>query len=136
MALAALLVLQAALLPIRAQTVAGAGDARQIGDKFVRLIRKSEKPVISDDMTFLLRAGRPVEWEPAIVAELGHLGRYDEPGFIRMIRAHRFGFFITEGDHGIPIFDARYNPAVLEAIEAAYPAKRNIDGYILRMPSA
>jgi hypothetical protein len=97
-------------------------------------IRASSKPVIADPMTLLIRAGRNVEWEPAIAAELAHTGVYDEAGFVRMIRAHRFGFFVMQGKPSDRIYRERYNPAVLAAIEAAYPVRQPLGNLVLHYP--
>lgn len=102
--------------------------------RLVGVIRSTPHPVISDEMTLLIRAGKPVEWEPAIAAELGVQGRYDQPAFIRLIKARRFGLFITAGGPGVPVFDSRYNPPVLAAIQANYPVTTDIDGFIVRRP--
>ena len=100
----------------------------------VALIRSTPGIVISDDMVLLIRAGRDVEWEPAIVAELGAMGRYDQPALVRMIQQRRFAMFITEGGPGDYIFEARYNPPVLKAMLQNYPRVRNLNGFTIRTP--
>ena len=97
--------------------------------RIVARIARSSRPVIADDMVLLIRAGRPVQWEPAIAAELGHAGLYDEAAFAELIRRGRFGFFVTAGDRGDRLYDERYNPAVADAIDAAYP-RRERHGYL------
>ena len=97
-------------------------------------IRSSDRPVISDDMVILQRGGQPVLWEPAIFAELGANGVWDERPFIRMIEQRRFGFFITHRDRGRRPFDERYNPAVAEAMARAYPRREKIAGLTLHLP--
>lgn len=126
---------QAKLLPSIDMTAADARFARLKTEPLVALIRKTSRPVISDDMTLLIRAGRPVEWEPSIAAELGATGRYDEKSFVRMVREHRFGLFITEGDRGDPVYDSRYNPAVAAAIEAFYPREYKIYRFTVHAPA-
>lgn len=111
---------------------AKAGFAR--GKLFLDLIHLSAKPVISDEMTYLIRAGRSVDWEPAIAAELGATRRYDEAAFVHLIRQKRFGLFITQGDRGEAAFDNRYNPPVADAIEAAYPKKYRLGRFIIHAP--
>ncbi|WEK44550.1 MAG: hypothetical protein P0Y64_07120 [Candidatus Sphingomonas colombiensis] len=101
----------------------------------VARIRASAKPVISDDMVLLIRAGRPVQYEPAIAAELAHSNLYDEAGFARMVRRGDFGFFLTRGDRGSPLFDERYNPRVAAAIDAAYPRKEIIGDLVFHLPA-
>jgi hypothetical protein len=100
----------------------------------VDLIRHSTKPVISDDMTLLIRAGHPVDWEPAIAAELGATGRYDQAGFVRMIREKRFGLFLTEGKRGEYTYDSRYNPPVADAIASAYPREYALGRFTVHAP--
>jgi hypothetical protein len=130
------LCLQAAILP-RWPSVEPALSGRAAAlDKIVALIRATSRPVISDDMTLLIRAGRRVQWEPSIAAELANTGRYDEKAFVRMVREGRFGFFVTFNDRGSRVFDSRYDPAVAEAIHAAYPVERTIAGLILHLPAA
>lgn len=100
----------------------------------VRLIAASQRPVIADDMTLLLRAGKPVRWEPAITAELGATGVYDQAAFIALVHARCFGFFATEGVFGKPPSTMRYNPPVIAAIRAAYPVERQIGINRLHLP--
>lgn len=97
-------------------------------------IRFSNRPVISDDMVILQRGGQPVLWEPAIFAELGANGVWDERPFIRMIEQRRFGFFVTHRDRGRRPFDERYNPAVADAMARAYPRREKIAGLTLHLP--
>lgn len=104
-------------------------------DRLFALIRGAQRPVISDDMVILLRNGKPVQWEPAIFAELASTGVWDERPFVERIRAREFAFFVTVGARGEQLFDSRYNPAVADAIEAAYPVRREVAGYMLHLPS-
>lgn len=103
-------------------------------NELVRLIQAARRPVISDDMVILLRANRRVQWEPAIFAELASKGAWNELPFIAKIRDHQFAFFITVGDRGDRLFDSRYNPAVIEAMESSYPFKQRIAGYTVHFP--
>ena len=126
--------LQAGWLPSIALSAADARLGATKAERIVRLIRHTPRPVISDDMTLLIRAGRRVEWEPSIAAELGATGRYDEPTFVKMVRERRFGMFITEGDRGDPIYDSRYNPAVADAIATYYPREYRVDRFTIHAP--
>jgi hypothetical protein len=90
-----------------------------------REIAATDKPVISDDMVLLLRSGKPVLWEPAIFAELASTGDWDQQPFVDRIRNREFAFFVTWGQRGFDRFDERYNRAVAEAIDAAYPIKQS-----------
>jgi hypothetical protein len=98
-------------------------------------LRSSEKPAISDEMALLIRSGKAVVWEPAIFAELASTGAWDEQPFIQKIRAKDFSMFITDGTRGTILFDKRYNPAVADAIDAAYPVKEKVGGYTVHLPA-
>ena len=134
-----LIALVAIGLPVQALSAGGLPDAaaadRQARDldQIVARIATSPRPVISDDAALLIRAGRPMLWEPAITAELGSAGRYDEAAFVAMIRRRYFGFFVTEGDSGDLLFDQRFNPAVADAIHRAYPRRERIGGRVLHL---
>ncbi len=96
-------------------------DERQA---LVRRIAAADKPVSSEDMTLLMRAGKPVIYEPAIVTELALVGRWDETPLVAMIRGHGFAFMIT-------VFNAvnggaPRSPAVEAAMRAAYPRVEEI----------
>jgi hypothetical protein len=90
-------------------------------DQQVREIRVASKPVLSDDMVVIRKAGKQVVWEPAIFSELAHAGMWDEKLIVQMIDDREFAFIRTIGTKGMPLFDARYRPAVIEAIDRAYP---------------
>jgi hypothetical protein len=118
-----LLIGQVAIIPVSAAQrfhIADGAWNDQLG-RLAAEIRRAKRPVLSDDMVLLLTAGKPVPWEPAIFAELASTGRWDERLIVDMITMHDFAFVITRGHPGSEIYDSRYNPAVSQAIEAAYP---------------
>ena len=98
-------------------------------------VRSAPRPIISDDMVLLIRSGVAVQWEPAIFAELASTGTWDEMPFVERVKAGQFAFFITSGVRGERLFDSRYNPAVADAMDAAYPVKRPVAGYTLHLPA-
>ena len=100
------------------------------------MVRSAERPVISDDMVLLLRSVVRVQWEPSIFAELASTGTWDEKPFVTLVRARHFAFFITAGVRGEKLFDSRYNPAVADAMDAAYPVKRKLAGYTVHLPQS
>ena len=104
-------------------------------DALQAMIRSASRPVISDDMVLLMRAGVAVQWEPAIFAELASTGAWNEAPFVERIKARHFAFFVTAGYRGDRRFDSRYNPAVADAIDAAYPVKRTLASYTLHFPA-
>ncbi|WP_375402269.1 hypothetical protein [uncultured Sphingomonas sp.] len=128
-------------LPIQVGRSLAAGDDRAeltareaVHAGVIARIARSPKPVIADDMVLLIRGGQPVRWEPAIAAELGHAGLYDEAAFARIVWSGRFGFFVTVGDRGGRLYDERYNPVVADAIDAAYPHRERHGYLVLHLP--
>jgi hypothetical protein len=123
------LVLQAALL---ARTAHLPNDTVRAGlAELVRKVQAADKPVISDDMVVLMRAGKEVVWEPAIFAELATMKVWDEQPFLDMIKQHDFSFIIKTGT----AMDAsRFTPAVTSAIEAYYPRIEKIAGTTVHLP--
>lgn len=98
------------------------------------MIASASRPVVSDDMIVLRRAGAPVQWEPAIFAELAKTGDWDERPFINLIRKQHFAFFVTAGRRGQRLFDSRYNSDVADAMDAAYPVRLRLAYYTVRLP--
>ena len=87
----------------------------------VERVRATSAPVLSDDMVLLIKAGKPVPWEPAIFTELTAVGRWDQNPFVATIKSRQFAFVITSGQPGEKLFDSRHTPEVADAIETAYP---------------
>lgn len=114
----------------RTQEPAQAREMRELVDR----VAGAAGPVVSDDMVLVLRAGKPVVWEPAIFAELASVGRWDEGRFLAMIEARAFAFFVTTGYWGDATFESRYTPSVGRALDAAYPRKERRAGYVLHLP--
>ena len=128
--------LQALVSGPLADYVSQASSARVAELETLRsMVRSAPRPVISDDMVLLMRAGVPVQWEPAIFAELASTGTWDETPFVERVKAHHFAFFVTVGKRGDRLFDSRYNRAVADAMDAAYPVQREIAGYTIHFPT-
>ena len=129
------LALQAAALPDpwHRFPLAEPRSAQTVED-LLRVVRESPGDVISDDMALLLRAGRRVVWEPAIFAELGSMGRWDEELIVRAIRDGRVTLAITEGKRGDLQFDQRYNPAVAAAIDDVLPIRHELGRFTVHLP--
>lgn len=94
----------------------------------VSRIAAADKPVASEDMTLLMRAGKPVVFEPAIVTQLASLGRWNESPLVNMIRSGGFAFMIT-GDNR-PGGSSVRTLAVDAAMREAYPRVEQVDRYL------
>ena len=99
----------------------------------VRRIAQASKPVGSENMVLLMRAGKPVIYEPAIVTELAALGRWDERPLVDMIASGGFAFMLTSDDASGP--PSRRSPAVDAAMRHAYPKLEQVGARLwLRSP--
>jgi hypothetical protein len=103
------------------QVLQGGGDEQLA---LARRIAAADKPVASEQMTLLMRAGKPVIFEPAIATELAALGQWDETPLIEMIRSRGFAFMITGDD--TPGGTDRRSPAVDAAMRATYPRVEHV----------
>jgi len=101
----------------------------------VARIRSSDKPVVSDEMVLILRGGQRVIWEPAIIAELGSAGIYDEGALAERVKRGEFGFFVTRGERGSLLFDQRFNPIIADAMDRAYPRREKAGDLTLHLPA-
>ena len=84
-------------------------------DPLVQKIKAADRPVISDDMVLVLRAGKSLIYEPAIVRVLIAQGKWDPAPLLTMIRDHKFAFALTYTSGG------ESGPLVTQAIQTAYP---------------
>ncbi len=89
-------------------------------DGEVAAIRETNKPVISDDMVLVKKAGKPVIWETAIFTELAWADMWDERLMLDRIDRGDFAFIRTLGSGRSP-YDGRYRSTVIAAIDRAYP---------------
>lgn len=112
----------------------GFSENRAEMQALVARVRTSPKPVVSDDMVLLRRAGQAVVWEPAMIAELGSAGVYDQARLAAHVRRGDFGFFVTHGDRGNLIYNQRFTPIIADAIDAAYPRRERVGPLTLHLP--
>lgn len=73
--------------------------------------------VIGADMVAILRAGKPVVWEPSIFAELASTGLYDEGPLIDALKSGRICAVIVENH---PSLMRRFRQPILRAMEASF----------------
>jgi hypothetical protein len=118
-ATAAVLIATIGLQPVRQLQWTERPDRRAPQAALVRRIAAADKPVASEDLVLLMRAGKPVIFEPAIVTELTETGQWDEAPLVRMIRSGAFAFVVTrDNDLGGNRFRT---PVVDAAMRAVYP---------------
>lgn len=89
-----------------------AADAGRVLD----IMRATPGPIFSDDMTLLVKAGREIPWEPAIVTVLAATGAWDERPALEMISTGRFELIVVRYLDN-PLY---FSPAIRAAIQHAY----------------
>jgi hypothetical protein len=88
-------------------------------------IARAQRPVLSDDMVLLLRAGREVPIEPEIFKELTVTDKWDQASFVQLVLNHTFEFVIINKEW-------LYTDQMLAAITEAYPKIEQIGPYTIR----
>ena len=98
--------------------------------RIVALIRDAKGPVFSEDMVLLIKAGKEVPAEPAILRELAANGTWDETPFLRMITERRFPLMVVEDLSN----RRRYTATVAAAIDKAYSETMALGTYHILEP--
>jgi hypothetical protein len=78
-------------------------------------IRAADKPVTSDNMVLVMRAGKTLVYEPAIAEQLIATKQWDPSALLQMIRDHGFAFVLCQ--EPVP----KGGPVLAAALMAAYP---------------
>jgi len=132
-----LLICQVLIMPSSAAAAFRLNDSErneQLGQLLAK-VEQARRPVLSDDMVLLMKAGKTVPWEPAIFAELAATGQWNDRLLTRLIANQVFAFVLTTGMPGQPLYDSRFDPAVSHAIAVAYPVEQSCAGMIVHVPS-
>jgi hypothetical protein len=127
------LMLTVAIQSVRHFTEAKMAETLPSQEALVQRIAAASKPVASDDMALLMRAGKQVVFEPAIVNALAEAGAWDQTPLLQMIRSNGFAFMLTVDDNvgggGVR------TPAVDAAMREAYPRVEKVGAsYFLHLP--
>lgn len=93
-------------------------------ERLVQKIESSPKPVSSDDMVVVLRSGKSVVFEPAIVRALIETGGWDPTALLKMFHDHYFAFAITV--NGTSKSGALIDQAIAESYPIAEQATPNL----------
>src|SRR5262249_22000454 len=101
----------------KGQVVVEETDASRDFSGALQVVRESKGPVFSEDMWLLVKAGKEVPAEPAIIRELASKSKWNEQPFVHMIQERRFSTIVVTSDPGN---SERFTPAVATAIGASY----------------
>jgi hypothetical protein len=126
--LIAILALTAGIVPLRQMPDVPDPADVAIDAMLIQRIAAATKPVASDNMGLLLRAGKTIPYEPSSMTELASVGRWDETPLLDMIRRHDFAFMITVD--GAVDGSERRTPAVDAARREAYPRIEQMGPFI------
>jgi hypothetical protein len=121
-----------ALPGIDAITVALRDQSRPERDADVTaFVRSLNGPVYSENMTILMRAGKAIPAEPAIITLLTKMSKWDENRMIALVEDGRFAAVLvnTSLDNG-----ERFTPPVARAIREHYPKQRRFGFNTVYLP--
>jgi hypothetical protein len=82
----------------------------------VKLIAAFPGPVVSENMTALLQAGKPVPFEPFLIKAATESGAFDESALVKRTSDGFFDAFILTRN----LYSTRFSPRMLEAIRRNY----------------
>jgi hypothetical protein len=84
--------------------------------ELVKFVATCPGPVVSENMVVLLRAGKQVPFEPAIIKQTTETGVFDEGALVKRTSDRYFDAFILSAD----LHRQRFSPRMLEAIRQHY----------------
>jgi len=103
--------------------------ATEIQHDIVKQIAQAPRPVLSDDVVLLIRAGREAQIDPAMFRELVATGKWDQTRFLQLLSSHAFEFVIILNEY-------EYTAEMLAAIARAYPSIERLGPYTIRRQAA
>ncbi len=106
------------------------------GPMMLKAIRETPGPVICEDCTYLILAGRPLDFEPFIMTQLSLQGAWDQRPFLEELRAGKYALIALNFELGNdPGFSReRFTERMLEAMGEAYAFERRVGAFFLYRP--
>jgi hypothetical protein len=105
------------------------------------LIAGTAGPVLCEDLTLLLRSGKPVDFAPFEMTHLAARGRWDQGPFLHRIEQREFALIVLEFDlfatprGGAELFSyERFSPEMIAAMRRSYRLHRWRGGYWIYVP--
>jgi hypothetical protein len=68
-------------------------EEHQAMSQLLELVRETPGPVLSEDMTLLVLAGKPVQFQPFDMTQLAYMNLWDQRDFVRRLAAQKFARF-------------------------------------------
>jgi len=88
--------------------------------ELVRLISTFPGPVVSENMTALMQAGKTIPFEPAIIKQTTDTGIFNETSLVKKTTDGFFDAFIFQNIPGVNFYTARMQEAIRQNYEP-YP---------------
>jgi hypothetical protein len=92
-------------------------DKRREEASLVKLIASFPGPVVSENMTALMRAGKSIPFEPAIIKQTSSTGVFDETDLVKMTSDKYFDAFVLRTDMNNRSY---FTPRMLQAMQESY----------------
>jgi hypothetical protein len=126
-ALAAQIVVGLATYPFQTQPELIERD--RVDTQLMRIMSSVDGPVLSENMSLLMRAGRPLPWEFGSITELTLLGIFDETPLVQRLRDRWFKMLIIETWE-----PQRFTPAIRETAQSNYEKIEDLPPYEVWRP--
>ena len=107
-------------------------DAMQ---ELLEMVRRTDGPVLSQDMTLLVLAGKPVEFQPVDMTNLANQREWDENGIVRPIEQRRYRLVILDFDVAAPPDSVYLSPRIVGAIRDQYRLLARMASYWVYAPA-
>lgn len=105
------------------------GDAdREIGAVIADEIEAAEGPILCEDIGYLVRAARPVIWQPYQFEQLRRRGAWSDEPLLEGVAAKRYGLIVVRRD------DSWFSPELRQAVADTYALRRQVGPYLLFAP--
>jgi hypothetical protein len=102
----------------------------------VEEIRAAKKQVIAEDMTVLYRAGKPLVYQPFIMAQLAYQGLWDQGDFVEAIQNQTYSLIVLSSpvEEYTALMQDRFTPQMITAIKHSYRLQKKIGKYNVYQP--
>jgi hypothetical protein len=102
--------------------------------QLVEIIRNADGPVLSQNLTLLFLAGKPVEFQPCDLAHMAYQGEWNQSGFVARIEGRQYQLVILHIDVTRQSDWEGFTPSMLAAIRGHYVAAQSLAGYWIYKP--
>ena len=112
-----------------------AAEQAQVAD-LVELVRHTDGPVLSEDLTLLERAHKPVLFQPFDITQLIYRRLRDERPVLAALERGDFRLVVLRFDvaHPTPMAFNRFTPGMIEAIRSRYLPRASLPGHWVYAP--